>query len=151
MAVIQYFAYGSNMSTERLRGRCVSARPLEVACAEGWSFSFSKIGRDGSGKATIAAAPDSRVFGVVYELDENELPNLDLVEGAGQEYSREDRFSVFIGGAPREVVTYIALPSRINTSLKPSEWYLDFVITGARQHRLPPHYIDLIEAAANPA
>ena len=36
---------------------------------------------------------------------------------------------------------YVAHPSTIDKSLKPYGWYLEFVIQGAYQHRLPLCYI----------
>ena len=48
-----FFAYGSNMLTDRLRERCPDARPLGAAIARGYVLSFSKRSRDGSSKATL--------------------------------------------------------------------------------------------------
>jgi hypothetical protein len=148
MAVIHYFAYGSNMLTERLQSRCVSAKPRQVAHADNWALTFSKKSRDGSGKATISAAPGDRVFGVVFDLDERELPELDRFEGAGQGYHRNDGFRVVIVPfrEPLNVATYIADPSWVDNSLDPFDWYLSLVIAGARQHALPPKYISALEA-----
>jgi hypothetical protein len=49
-----------------------------------------------------------RVFGVVFDLDESELPVLDRFEDAGKGYDRRDGFPVYIAGSlgPFSVVTY---------------------------------------------
>jgi len=44
------------------------------------------------------------------------------------------------------VVTYIANAASIDPDLKPYDWYLGLIVTGARQHELPPRYIETIEA-----
>jgi gamma-glutamylcyclotransferase len=146
MALIHYFAYGSNMLTERLRGRCGSAKVRDVARANDWALNFSKRSQDGSGKATISKATGSQVFGVVFDLDERELPELDRYEGKG--YDRRDDFPVLNAGSqePVSVVTYIASPAYINISLKPFDWYLNLVVAGALQHALPPEYVVALEA-----
>jgi hypothetical protein len=150
MAVIQYFAYGSNMLTERLRARCPSAKARGVARADNHALAFCKKSQDGSGKATLSSCPDDgcRVFGVVFDLDECELPELDRFEGAGKGYDRIDGFQVHMADSPEplSVVTYIASPAVIDPNLKPYDWYLKLVVAGARQHRLPLHYIVGIEA-----
>lgn len=148
MASVQYFAYGSNMLTERLQERCPSARARQVAWADKYALAFCKRSRDGSGKATLSACPTAgcRVFGVVFDLDECKLPELDRAEGAA--YDRIDDFQVHIVGRrePLRVVTYIANAASIDPDLKPYDWYLKLIVAGARQHELPPRYIKAIEA-----
>ncbi|TIO28768.1 gamma-glutamylcyclotransferase family protein [Mesorhizobium sp.] len=153
MALIHYFAYGSNMLTERLQSRCASAKPRQVARADNWVLTFSKRSRDGSGKATISIATGGRVFGVIFDLDECELPELDRFEGAGKGYDRKDAFPVLIAGSrePLNVVTYIASPSCIDINLAPFDWYLNLVVAGARQHALPPEYVLALEATPSRA
>jgi hypothetical protein len=148
MASLQYFAYGSNMLSERLKARCTSATAQKVARADNYALTFCKKSQDGSGKATISAATGGRVFGVVFDLEEGELLNLDQFEGAGKGYERKDDFQVEIADCrkPLGVVTYIADPVYIDPNLKPYDWYLSLVVAGARQHGLPPQYIEAIEA-----
>lgn len=148
MGVIQYLAYGSNMLTERLQARCGSATARVVACADNWALSFSKRSQDGSGKATISAATGGRVFGVVFDLDETELPELDRLEGAGKGYDRKEHFPVHTTDSRESlnVVTYIASVDFTDPNLKPYDWYLKLIVAGARQHSLPPEYIAAIEA-----
>lgn len=150
MAPIQYFAYGSNLLTERLRARCPSARARQVAWADEYALAFCKKSQDGSGKATLSSCPTAGcpVFGVVFDLDECELSELDKAEGAGKGYDRIDDFQVHITGCrePLRAVTYIANVASIDPDLKPYDWYLKLIVAGARQHELPPRYIEAIEA-----
>lgn len=76
-----YFAYGSNMLTARLNERCPSAKPAGCAFAPGYRLTFDKLGRDGSGKATITpAAPEEQVSGVLFTVSRDDLPALDQAE-----------------------------------------------------------------------
>lgn len=142
MAWISYFAYGSNMLTERLQARCRSARLRGPAQADGFTLSFSKRSDDGSGKATVVASDASAcVYGVVFDIDEGDVYNLDRSEGPG--YNRENAFEVVMepDRLPLSVTTYMANCQYVNHALKPYNWYVDLIVAGARQHHLPLLYI----------
>ena len=148
MSLIQYFAYGSNMLTERLQARCPSAEARLVASADNYALAFCKKSQDGSGKATLSSclAPPCRVFGVVFDIDRNELLRLDKSEGKGKGYDRIDNFRVHADGQPEmPVITYIASFDSIDPNLCPYDWYLNLVLAGARQHGLPAQYIEAIK------
>jgi hypothetical protein len=55
-------------------------------------LTFDKLGRDGSGKATIrAASTENHVGGVLFRILEDDFPALDQAEWG---YIRRDSFSV---------------------------------------------------------
>lgn len=148
---IIYFGYGSNMLTERLVDRCKSAKPIGIATAPGYSLSFFKRSIDKSGKATLAAAEDKTVYGVMFEIARAELPALDQAEGLGpKSYARDDRFCVCRADTGAEVMStaYVATAAAIDPSLTPYDWYRALVLAGAMQHGLPEGYIDSLRGAA---
>ena len=53
-----YFAYGSNMLTERLKARVSSATPIGKANLSDHGLRFHKKSKDGSGKCDIIKSPD---------------------------------------------------------------------------------------------
>ena len=67
---LRYFAYGSNLSTPRLRGRVPSACKLGVATLAAHRLVFHKLGRDGSAKcdALYTGRQEDIVRGVVFEM-----------------------------------------------------------------------------------
>ena len=138
MKKFQYFAYGSNVLLERLRERCPSSTAIAPACARDWGITFTKRGRDGSGKATLVRADSAKLdaFGMIYDIDVAEGVDLDAAEGYG--YDRVDNFQVHnaIDGTSRKVVTYIARDDAIVQHLHPFDWYLALVIAGAIQNKL---------------
>lgn len=145
MVTFTYFAYGSNMLTERLCARCPSAEVVGRATGDGYSLEFCKQSADGSGKATIvqSAKDGAVVHGVLFEIATAERDNLDAVEGLGQGYARNDEFRVRSAeGNEVRATTYIG--TRLDRSLKPYDWYRALVIAGARQHGLPVEWIDAI-------
>jgi hypothetical protein len=57
-------------------------------------------------------------------------------------------------GRRRKVLTYLATPDYIDDRLKPYSWYKDFVLSGGKEHGLPPdyiaEYIESVEAIEDP-
>ncbi|MDE0661113.1 MAG: gamma-glutamylcyclotransferase [Gammaproteobacteria bacterium] len=142
-----YFAYGSNMSSERLRGRTPSAISLGRARLPGYALRWHKLGRDGSGKCDIEPSdpPDTAVWGVLYEINRAERDSLDAVEGLGVGYD-EHMVRVETGTVVREAVAYKARPDKLDPALRPLAWYKAHVLRGATEHGLPAEYVLRIAA-----
>ena len=155
------------MSSRRLAARIPSARFIATGHVVGYTLRFHKKGRlDSSGKANMhhTGSEEDRVWGVVWEIDPAHKPELDRVEGLGAGYEEEwvevrvvDASSEPGGGrsVSAEAVgsgsgvparAYVADPAYIDDRLLPYEWYLDFVLAGAREHGLPEAYVAAIEA-----
>ena len=141
----RYFAYGSNMSTERLRGRTPTARARGIARLPSHRLRWHKLGRDGSGKCDIEPAEaHDLVWGVLFDVAWDEKPALDAAEGLGVGYF-ETEVRVVTGDGERLALTYQANPERIDAALRPRGWYKDHVVRGAREHGLPADYIRELE------
>ena len=137
-----YFAYGSNMLTERLLARCPSAKPLGHAEARGMTVSYSLGSSDGSAKAGLQKAPGKTARGVLFMIDLSERRALDLAEGAPDIYRRVE-IEVFSDrtGHPSDAVTYLPNPERTANGLHPYAWYRALCAGGAKQHGLPDEVI----------
>ena len=138
-----YFAYGSNMLTERLIQRCPSAAAVGAAFVDGYSLEFSKKSKDGSGKATIVEVQGECQYGVVFTIEDCELETLDKAEGRGYGYDLKYPFNVTMAdtGVPIATKTYIVTEGHTGSSLKPFDWYLGYVVAGAIKHQLPEDVI----------
>ncbi|AQQ07369.1 gamma-glutamylcyclotransferase [Roseibium algicola] len=150
-----YFAYGSNMSTARLRERMPSCKPLGLATLSGHALRFHKRSVDGSGKCNAFATGDEEsVIGVLFSFDPAERAALDKAEGVGNGYDHATVTVINEKGRRRKVLTYLASPDYIDDSLKPYGWYKDFVLVGGREHDLPleyiAKYIQSVEAIEDP-
>ncbi|MCO5073035.1 MAG: gamma-glutamylcyclotransferase [Rhizobiaceae bacterium] len=142
MGTFTYFAYGSNMLTERLTApkRCPSARPIGKARAPKRKLVFEKRSTDGSGKATLIVDSTLDQHGVLFEIDDREMGELDSAEGQGKGYDRIDDFEVVCpDGRIVRAITYLATDPE--EGLAPYDWYLALVVAGARQHGLPDEQI----------
>lgn len=143
MEELYYFAYGSNMSSRRLRRRVPSARPIEMARLSGHRLAWHKKGGDGSGKCDIAMAEgDDVVYGVLYSIDWAEKAILDGFEGRGYGQKQVDLWLPDRGDVV-SAMTYYALV--VDSTYVPYDWYRDHVLIGAREHGLPEHYVRMIE------
>lgn len=137
-----YFAYGSNMSTARLRTRMPSCKPLGIATLPGHALRFHKRSTDKSSKCNaFASGNENSVIGVLFSFDPAERAKLDAAEGVGSGYEQAIVTVINDKGRRRKVLTYLATPDYIDDSLKPYGWYKDFVIAGGKEHDLPPEYI----------
>ena len=86
-----YFAYGSNLSRERLRARVPEAVAMGAARLPHWTLCFDKHGRDGSAKASIRRAVGQEVWGAVYRMMCEAARNGSEGEGLGATDSRVRR------------------------------------------------------------
>ncbi len=140
---IKYFAYGSNMFFARLRDRVPSAQFPVVVSLKKHVINFNKISNDGSGKCSIHQT-DGIVYGVVFNIPNDEKANLDMVEGLGYGYSEKTIKVVSLSDEQEiEAITYQAL--RVDNSLKPYDWYKAYVVSGAKEHGLPESYVAMLE------
>ena len=145
-----YFGYGSNMLHERLQARCPSARPIGAASVDGYTLTFSKLSKDGSGKATIEKTDRDAdyVYGVLFEVAEAELSALDRCEGYPRHYDRDMAFDVVLLQTQevKRAVTYIAQAEKVDHSLLPYDWYKALVLAGAMQNGFDAGYIERLKA-----
>lgn len=139
MATLKYFAYGSNMLTERLRVRVPSALAVKVATLDGYRLDFAKASIDGSGKADVVHAQGSTVNGVLFAIDARELNALDRFEG--HDYQRK-LVPVLSEGSVLEATIYLAKAEKRVLSSVPYSWYLALVLAGATQHGLPHEFLE---------
>jgi hypothetical protein len=144
-ATLKYFAYGSNLHPLRLQQRVPSCRVIDIVNLQGYKLEFHKRSEDGSSKcnAFFTGEKHDVIFGVVYEITAAEKVRLDRAEGLGAGYN-EAVLELTLHGEKHKVFTYVADPNYIDESLKPYQWYKEFVACGARHHCMPEPYIERI-------
>lgn len=134
---VLYFAYGSNMSTDRLRARIHETIVVGTGVLENYTFACDKASQDGSGKGNIHKLEGSRVWGVLFDISANSLYDLDRIE------SGYERIKVRILTRDGEVdaVTYL---SENLTDEPPYDTYMKYIIDGAKEHQLPEEYFQML-------
>ena len=129
------------MLTERLSDRVSSAKnPRRYALHE-FRLRFHKKSGDGSGKCNIfrTGSDHDVVHGVLFDIDDRQISDLDACEGCGQHY-RKSWITDQIDGEETEIFFYVAMDDMIDDARKPYCWYYKLVIAGAEQHKLPDDY-----------
>lgn len=136
------------MSAQRFNARVPSGEIVCVAVLNGYQLAFRKRSFDGSAKCDVieTRAKEDRVYGVVYEISADELPQLDMAEGKGFGYERRAVRVTAQGGTAMFAECYFA--TDIGAGTAPYSWYLYHVLTGAQQERLPAWYIARIASVA---
>jgi gamma-glutamylcyclotransferase (GGCT)/AIG2-like uncharacterized protein YtfP len=148
---MHYFSYGSNLNPEQMRQRCPDHKVVGMAALHDHRLAFPLTSHDwGGGVASVVPSHGTSVWGIVYELSEGDLVELDRYEGyrgPDDQHNLYDRQTVFVeltrpedGSIPRRVRAwcYFARPSN---PAAPSRRYLDAVLAGARHHHLPDEYV----------
>lgn len=143
---INYFAFGSNLSSPRLLQRLPQVTVSCVATFDQHRLCWRKNGGDRSGKCDMAFTGklEDIVYGVVYRMTQADKRELDTIELAGYGYERRDVSVTTLAGESIEAFTYFALD--IDHLQQPFHWYKEHVLRGAMEHALPPHYVEMIRA-----
>ncbi|MBQ4838379.1 gamma-glutamylcyclotransferase family protein [Pseudoalteromonas luteoviolacea] len=137
-----YFAYGSNLSTLRLKQRLPNARLIGTAILQGHQLTFDMLSKDGSAKCNIASASAPMVvYGVVYGLTQSEIVELDNIEGP-----RYDRvvFNVDLMNR-RTIAAHCYVANTFVSNQLPFTWYKQHVLNGALEHGFPAPYVERIK------
>ena len=134
------------MSLVRLQKRVPSAQKLEMVTLKNHQLRFNMSGTDGSGKCDSFETNNSEdiVIGALFEINENEKVILDRAESLGFGYNEKLVFVQNYSGEIFEALIYCAI--KIDASLKPYSWYLNHVIIGAKETKLPLDYLAVIES-----
>ncbi len=138
-----YFAYASNLKTSILEERIsdkisdkINGRLLD------YGFRFNRKNSDGSARANIIESESEDVFGVVFQIakkHENSLlktePGYKLIEVSIETDEGNLKAFTFISDADDE-------------GISPTKEYLNSILSGAKEHKLPEEYVDFIKELA---
>ncbi|XP_076976721.1 gamma-glutamylcyclotransferase [Tamandua tetradactyla] len=144
-----YFAYGSNLLTERIHLRNPSAAFCSVARLQDFKLDFGnsqgKISRTWHGGiATIFQSPGDEVWGVVWKMNKSNLCSLDEQEGVvGGTY---DPIEVNVHTQEGKEITCRSYQMKNYVSAPPSPQYKKVICMGAKEHELPLDYQKKLEA-----
>jgi gamma-glutamylcyclotransferase (GGCT)/AIG2-like uncharacterized protein YtfP len=140
---VLYFAYGSNMDWQQMQRRCPSSKFVCIARLPDYQFAIARHSRlRHCGTATIVAQYGSDVWGIVYEVSDEDLIALDAFEDG---YRRET-ISVSPlndGNVPLHALVYIADKEEIVPL--PNPGYKRHIMDGARHWQLPASYCAMLE------
>jgi gamma-glutamylcyclotransferase (GGCT)/AIG2-like uncharacterized protein YtfP len=141
-----YFGYGSNLNQDFLHQYVPSAEFLMKAYLPNFEVQFPFWSRKRQGGiSSIIEKPGGLVHGVIYECDENELLDLDILEGVPQRLYKRETFKVL--GENR--LWYNADLYRVvkpQGPFTPSKSYVELLLSGVKAHALDPEYLEVIKS-----
>lgn len=137
-----YFAYGSNLDPEQMRERCPGSSPIGPALLADHRLAFTHFSkRWQGGTADLIARPDRVVWGVTYDLGDDDLERLDRFEGG---YERI-RLRVRSGDRPLETISYSV---RHKQEHAPPADYLAKMLVWGERWGLPESYLAELRGVA---
>jgi len=152
-----YFAYGSNMHEGKRkevmeRAGSGSFDFFAVGELRGWRFAINKRAehQPGMAWANIVKDENSVVHGVLFEIDDSIEERLDRVEGVGRNvrfaYLKEEETHVLCGDKLFKPLIYIAHSEAIEEGLYTTKGYLESIIKGAKEFKLPTNYVEYLKS-----
>jgi hypothetical protein len=146
-----YFAFGSNLDPDQMKVRCPGHRVVGMAALRDHKLIFPTYspGWDG-GVASLQLSHGNDVWGILYDLTDDDLRSLDGYEGyhgpgAQNLYEREPVWVELVrpedGSVPRRVKSYAYIARVAANPSPPSKRYMEAVIKGAIAHKLSDEYV----------
>ena len=124
---MKYFAYGMNTNLGEMAHRCPNAQTLGHAILPGYKFAFHQ-------HADVVDSKEDEVNGVLWEITDECLAALDILEGYPQYYTRHT-VDVKWRGKTVKAITYQMNPE-YQVPATPSPGYFFMVSKGYAQHRV---------------
>jgi len=139
---MKYFAYGSNMENSQMLRRCPRFKILGKAKLYGFKLDFTKESSlwEG-GVADIIKDLNNYVWGLLYELTEQDLDSLDIYEACPTYYKRK-KISVEYKSRNVEATAYEVVSKE--SFIPPSREYMNVIIKAAIENYFPKEYINFL-------
>ena len=118
-------------------------KAIEVRAAN-WSGEQGAVPDSG-----LVATPGERMWGVLYDVDDAEVEQLDaFLAGDDDGYVRRSLWVLDDAGEQRRAEAYF--PSSPAGPFSPSLQYLEIMVAGAKEHDLPGDYVERFERLLQP-
>lgn len=130
-----YFAYGSNLHMEQMKGRCPESKPVTRVMLMDYKLTFRGNYR-GTGVADVIPSKGDVVHGALYEISERDLRALDRYEGYPTLYDRHDVTVIDREGNLIESFLYRMNPQFVPAV--PSDYYFKVIVEGFMNWDLSP-------------
>lgn len=144
---VWYFAYGANLNDSVFRGRR-KMKPLEVRVGrvKGYRLRFNLHGRPRgrSAPANIEPFPGDEVWGVLNLMTRRDMVWLNATEGVPGWRYRPVWFDA-VDTEGRTMAAFSLMAEGLSEDGNPSLRYITLIRDGARQHGLPPHWLQKLD------
>lgn len=136
MESFYYFGYASNLDTNTMEGR-LKSKPVNIGVGvlPHFGFRFNFPNPDGSARANLVPSENESVYGLVFEIKEEDRgyfltsePGYDFVEK--EIFTKNGRISAFVFISPKT-----------KTGIFPREDYWKVILKGGKESGLPDSYL----------
>nr|BAN20850.1 conserved hypothetical protein [Riptortus pedestris] len=145
----RYFAYGSNLLEKRIHINNPTAKRVSIGKLQNFRLDFNYWSeRWGGNAATVVPDDNECVWGAIWDIDNSNMADLDRQEGVDAGVYKVINVNVEDpSGANMTCRSYqlCSLPTyspQLPSSRYPSKIYLDTIIKGAVESKLPNDYIE---------
>jgi cation transport regulator ChaC len=136
------------MDRAHMADRVAAARPLGFARLNGFRLEFSVFSTEWKGgAANLELDERSHVWGVLWEVPEEELHGLDAYQGHPTFFRKEE---VVVDGPDGQVIAFTYRVAHQSGFVPPTDEYLARLRSAIRVNGLPPEALDILDRAANP-
>jgi gamma-glutamylcyclotransferase len=142
---MRFFIYADNLNPTQLKRRAPEAQSLFKAYVPDHTIKFGRWSTQWRcGLATIVPSAGERVWGIVFELTQEDVQEMDKFEGDLPEGAfRHVEMHVFTENGEKEfVITHVA---QSIGKFKAKDHYLDWIIAGVKHWKLPDECLDMWE------
>lgn len=131
---MKYFAYGSNMNLDKMKGRCPDATFIDKAILTEYRFMINN-----RGVATVIKDTSFKVYGILWEISNEDQEILDNYEGI--HYDTYYKEFINVQNAKKEIIdALIYLATDVNIG-SPRATYMEAIISSALDFGFPENYI----------
>jgi gamma-glutamylcyclotransferase (GGCT)/AIG2-like uncharacterized protein YtfP len=143
-----YFAYGSNMDPLHMSKRVPGAEAMGPGRLEGFRLVFNVYSTEWEGgAANLELDQGAHIWGVLWDVPNEQLAGLDAYQGHPTFFRRED-VSVF--GPSGQLIAWTYRVAHQEGYVRPTDAYLQCLRSAIRIHGLPPEALDIVDRAARP-
>lgn len=137
---MEYFAYGFNLDQDKIKERCPDSKLIGKAVLKEYKIAFTFLSRKtGYGCADILFSPGDEVWGLLYEISQNDLRGLDKAEGYPLEYIRL-RVEVIDEQGQKRMAEVYKVRIVEGAFIEPSREYLAIMQKASLDFNFPEHY-----------
>ena len=139
---MKFFLYSDNLNPTQLKRRAPEHKPVGKAYLPDHTVHFCRwSSKWRCGLPSITPSPGEKVWGVIFEITDEDLKLLDEFEGEVPEGAFHHLSVTVVGedGDKQLVTTHSATPIG---KFKPKEHYLEWVIKGLKHWKLPDECIE---------
>jgi gamma-glutamylcyclotransferase (GGCT)/AIG2-like uncharacterized protein YtfP len=147
--VSRYFAYGANMDPRHMLERVPGASVVGPARLDRYRLEFNVYSSEwDGGAANLEPDEDGRIWGVLWDVPDDQLSGLDAYEGHPVFFRREE---VTVQGPSEPVAAWTFRVAHQDRSyVRPTDAYVQLLRSAIRVQGLPPEALDIIDRSARP-